>query len=253
MGKTINQLNPGDTNVTPESLLVVWNNGSTEKASISNVSSQTSFLKYTNSTSSRCRVIQNSGPDLDPALTLDMDEIGRGFFQVTCRAVFTGSPPVAFINEPAAGLNYGTSTVRRLELVPLPEGRPTFTGVSLLAGYVVVGEEITSLIYPHTNFSDYIEPMFFYGNEPDCESKYGPGWTTSPETCLCVPPADWSSSSSVPPPQNQDTSWGYMVEISVILDVSESWEPVGLRWCSSDGYPTTMIGGQIVAHKLNPL
>lgn len=268
MGKTIDQLNSGDSNLGINSQLVVWSDGATQKASLGKISAQTSFLKTTVSPNagssepaySRCGIVQpdgsvpTGGPDLDPNLTLDMDEIGEGFFEVRCSAVFTGSPPIAFINEPAGAAAYGTTTVRKLEFVS-SEGRPSFTGVAFAAGYIKVVDEITSVIYPHTAFSDFYEPMFFYGSAPDCQAKYGPGWGTNTYTCDCVPPEGFSSSSSYlnPPQPPADSAWGYMVEIKVTVQVSAEHEPVGLRWCSSDGNPTTIIGGEIVAHKLNHL
>lgn len=263
MGKTIAQLNSGNAGLDLTSLLPVWNNGATQNASVGAVSAAGSFLKIAVNPAggssqvpySRCKpdVIPTGGPDLDMNLTFDMDEIGTGYFEVNCRAVFIGSPPIAFINEPAAGVCYGTSTVRRLEIVENTEGRPSFTGVALLAGYVRVAEEITSITLPHSNFTDNYEPLFFYGQNPDCGAKYGLGWTTDPNDCGCLPPPGWSSSSSEPPPAVLDPNWGHMVDINVTLNVGEAAEPVGLRWCSSDGNPTTIIGGRITAQKLNYL
>ena len=187
----------------------------------------TQFLKihkYTDTSVTRGRYLPSNEwthPPVDNILFFNASELPiTMIYKLECKALFTGAPPIAFINEPTSGLVHGNHKITKFKfdnsVLSSDAGNEGFTGISLLEGSNVATETISSIVLMNSSAStlssDYYEPKFFY---------------------------------------NDDVSAvGYMVEIDQVCElktVTLNNIPVALRWGSAlENKNTTLVSGYLL-------
>jgi hypothetical protein len=87
----------------------------------------------------------------DDTLCFTYEELGGGSdFEITCRAFFTGAPPIVEINEPSYGFGAGYYP------------QPKIYKLTNQSGRVVVSDQIENVRTLNDAYSDSIEPMTYY-------------------------------------------------------------------------------------------
>lgn len=87
----------------------------------------------------------------DDTLYFLYSELGPGNFEITCKAFFTGAPPIVFINEPSVQSEAGQFFIQ-----------PIIHKMIVDSDSVVVDDKIMNLQSINDGFTDYTEPMTYY-------------------------------------------------------------------------------------------
>lgn len=224
MEKKISELPDLSSSLSYDDVLVVVDSETnvTGRATVDSVvgSGLPIYTKIVSSTSTRGYLVENIPTDNNLSFDCISDNIDEGVYEVKLNAFFSGSPPVAFMNYGSAGV-YGFQKISKINCECACESCETscvtsFTGVSLLVGYMVVIDEISSLLVPGS--SEY-EPMFFYENDPSLSQIAN----------------------------------GYFVEIHLFANINPG-SPLNFKWCSIvDGEQTILNSADLQITKLKIL
>lgn len=90
-----------------------------------------------------------------PELGATVEPNTHASFEITCRAFFTGGPPIAFINEPSSGW----PNVYFLQ--------PKIYKMANQSNHILVSDEIKNLQSINDTYTDTVEPMTYYEVDPN--------------------------------------------------------------------------------------